>query len=279
MLSFSLASLALPRHFENSVGEGNWEFMGNRLACTLEQTIPFFGKVTIMQEHTKPEKMELQSWQEDLQGKFSKVEVFRPNWDGDDAKPTVLSKVPMRSGRDAIVLGNELTQRLLGFLSQGYVARFNFKSKVNNPIMVDVSSVNFQEAYSKFTDCQRHLLNFTLDDVKNTTIYFPVNGTRLTKADIDHILRIREYALADPKVTKVVIKGYSDEQGRKGHNNYLSELRAKAVYKYIMTDKMLPMNKIVLNWYGEKYPISENESEIGRALNRRVTIDLYVDYP
>lgn len=272
-------SHGLSRHFSNPVGEGAWMYTGNRLMCELKQEVPSFGHISFIHEHVRPEKMMMNSWQQGLQGKFSGLYVLEPSWKQDKQKETFLTKVPMRAGKNSIVLDSNWTQSVLAYLDEGYTARFKFKSRVENKISVDISSVNFSRAYKRYAECERNLLNFTLDDVKNTTIYFPVNGTRLTKADIDHILRIREYVLADPKVTKVVVRGFSDEQGRRGHNNYLSEIRAKAVYKYLMLDNRLDKKKVSLTWYGEKYPVADNDSEIGQALNRRVTIDLYVDYP
>lgn len=279
LISISLYSFAIPRHFKFPIGEGKWKYMGNRLMCELKQSVPMFGDVTFVHEHVKPEKMMMKSWQQHLQGKFTNLFVLRPIWQKEKQNEQFITKVPMRAGKTSLVLNQDLTQSVLGYLSEGYITRFKFESRVKNNIIVDVTSVNFNESYKQYAECERNLINFTLDDVKKTTIYFPVNGTRLTKADIDHILRIREYVLADPKVTKVVIRGFSDEQGRRGHNNYLSEIRAKAVYKYLMLDNQVNKKKVSLTWYGEKYPIADNDSEIGQALNRRVTIDLYVDYP
>src|SRR5690606_25207188 len=63
---------ALPRHFGNPEGEGEWLFSGNRLVCELKQGIPYFGEVKFTHEHVKDEKTEVNSWQQHLAGNFSK---------------------------------------------------------------------------------------------------------------------------------------------------------------------------------------------------------------
>jgi outer membrane protein OmpA-like peptidoglycan-associated protein len=51
-------------------------------------------------------------------------------------------------------------------------------------------------------------------------------------------------------------------------NMVLSANRAKAVVKYL-TDKGISLNRLTPKGYGETQPIATNDTEEGRAANRR----------
>ena len=72
---------------------------------------------------------------------------------------------------------------------------------------------------------------------------------------------------------KLVIRGYSDSLADSAYNLRLSEQRAARVSDYFIA-KGFPKNKIVIKAYGEKFAISSNETEQGRAKNRRVEFDI-----
>jgi outer membrane protein OmpA-like peptidoglycan-associated protein len=67
---------------------------------------------------------------------------------------------------------------------------------------------------------------------------------------------------------KIEIGGHTDNQGSIQHNQILSENRAKAVYNYLINNGI---EKSFLSYkgYGQDKPIAENNTEKGRALNRR----------
>jgi len=69
------------------------------------------------------------------------------------------------------------------------------------------------------------------------------------------------------------IEGHTDSQGAASTNKALSEKRAKAVVTYLIT-KSVASSRLSSIGYGEDYPISENDTKDGRALNRRVEIKL-----
>lgn len=72
---------------------------------------------------------------------------------------------------------------------------------------------------------------------------------------------------------KIEIGGHTDNQGSDVSNLSLSESRAKAVKEYLVK-KGVSASRIVARGYGEAKPIAENETENGRALNRRTEIQI-----
>lgn len=68
-----------------------------------------------------------------------------------------------------------------------------------------------------------------------------------------------------------IVEGYTDDVGSDAYNLNLSRERAKAVMNYFVS-KGVPANRISSTGYGESKPIASNETDAGRAKNRRVEI-------
>lgn len=71
------------------------------------------------------------------------------------------------------------------------------------------------------------------------------------------------------------LSGHTDNQGDAAKNMILSEKRAKAVKKYLMT-KGVKADRIITEWFGQTVPIADNATEAGRQKNRRV--EMKVEY-
>ncbi len=68
---------------------------------------------------------------------------------------------------------------------------------------------------------------------------------------------------------KIEIRGHTDAKGSDAYNLRLSENRAKAVADYLIS-KGVNEKRLKSNGYGKSLPIDTNETEEGRANNRRV---------
>jgi outer membrane protein OmpA-like peptidoglycan-associated protein len=67
------------------------------------------------------------------------------------------------------------------------------------------------------------------------------------------------------------IEGYSDSNGEEADNLELSRQRAQSVAD-VLIDLGVDSQRMVVDGYGENYPIADNASTRGRAQNRRVEI-------
>ena len=65
------------------------------------------------------------------------------------------------------------------------------------------------------------------------------------------------------------LSGHTDNQGDPTKNLVLSEKRAKAVKKYLVT-KGVKADKVIAEWFGQAVPIADNNTPEGRQKNRRV---------
>jgi OOP family OmpA-OmpF porin len=81
-----------------------------------------------------------------------------------------------------------------------------------------------------------------------------------------------ELLLANPDVT-VRIDGHTDSIGTEEYNQGLSERRAEAVAAYLEAAGV-SRDRMTVAGFGETQPVASNDTAEGRALNRRVEIDL-----
>jgi outer membrane protein OmpA-like peptidoglycan-associated protein len=71
----------------------------------------------------------------------------------------------------------------------------------------------------------------------------------------------------------IEIGGHTDNQGSEEHNLVLSKNRAKAVYDYLVANG-IESSRLSYKGYGSRAPIESNDSEEGRANNRRTEIKI-----
>ncbi len=70
---------------------------------------------------------------------------------------------------------------------------------------------------------------------------------------------------------KLIIEGHTDSVGGDAYNQELSERRAQAVQNALVQRGVAP-DRITARGYGKTYPVADNASPEGRAMNRRVEI-------
>jgi outer membrane protein OmpA-like peptidoglycan-associated protein len=68
---------------------------------------------------------------------------------------------------------------------------------------------------------------------------------------------------------RIEIRGHTDGKGSDSYNQRLSENRAKAVTDYLIS-KGISEKRLQYKGYGKTMPIDTNDTEEGRANNRRV---------
>ncbi len=107
--------------------------------------------------------------------------------------------------------------------------------------------------------------------LKTDDIHFRFNAQTIDPQYREELDAIGEFVQAHPQ-TYVVIHGYADSRGNPEYNLKLSHRRAMAVANYLKDHFNLPDNRTVVMWYGDLNPVADNNTEEGRAMNRRVEI-------
>lgn len=71
--------------------------------------------------------------------------------------------------------------------------------------------------------------------------------------------------------TRLTIQGHTDSKGNENYNQQLSSKRANAVRDYLVANGV-KAGRLSTASYGESAPVATNETEEGRAQNRRVEV-------
>lgn len=88
---------------------------------------------------------------------------------------------------------------------------------------------------------------------------------------IDRLASVVNNCLGDTRLT-LKIGGHTNSRGAKDMNQTLSQKRAEAVLRSLTTRGVDGTSLIAIG-YGEDQPVTENETEEGRAKNRRITFE------
>jgi outer membrane protein OmpA-like peptidoglycan-associated protein len=112
----------------------------------------------------------------------------------------------------------------------------------------------------------------------NITLNMPGNVTfAFNSANLDPqfypVLNDVAGVLREYNQTVVEVAGHTDNIGSDEVNQRLSEQRAGAVAQYLAAQGVDPQRLITVGG-GKRYPIASNDTEAGRAANRRVEITL-----
>jgi outer membrane protein OmpA-like peptidoglycan-associated protein len=106
----------------------------------------------------------------------------------------------------------------------------------------------------------------TLDDA----VLFAFNKSDLTPAGQSQLDSLMG-KLQSADVVSIKVIGYTDNVGSQTYNQALSERRASSVAAYLLNRGLAP-DKLTSEGKGESQPVADNETEEGRAKNRRVEL-------
>lgn len=104
--------------------------------------------------------------------------------------------------------------------------------------------------------------------VRLKNIYFDFDRTTLKNESFAELNKVVEFLKDNPSV-EIEISGHTDNKGSDEYNENLSQGRSEAVVNYIISQG-IDGYRLTAHGYGEAKPIDTNDSEEGRANNRRV---------
>ena len=99
-------------------------------------------------------------------------------------------------------------------------------------------------------------------------IYFEFDKSTLLQQSFFELLRLKSLLEAHPSM-RIEIRGHTDDRGSTSYNLRLSESRAQAVVDYLV-GKGIDPKRLQFKGYGKSLPIDTNDTDEGRANNRRV---------
>jgi outer membrane protein OmpA-like peptidoglycan-associated protein len=104
--------------------------------------------------------------------------------------------------------------------------------------------------------------------VRLKNIYFDFDKTTLKKESYPELNKVVDFLKQNPSV-EIEIAGHTDNKGSDEYNLNLSQGRSQSVVDYIVSQG-IDRGRLTAQGYGEGKPIDSNDTDEGRANNRRV---------
>jgi len=106
-------------------------------------------------------------------------------------------------------------------------------------------------------------------------VLFDLNKAELKPSGMTNVIQLAQF-LKDNPDRQVIIEGYTDATGSDSYNQNLSQARANSVLAALVRQGV-DIKRIVAQGYGKQYPVADNSSSSGRAMNRRVEVTISND--
>ena len=104
--------------------------------------------------------------------------------------------------------------------------------------------------------------------------YFPVGKAKIEAQNYPLVKKLVDAIHLFPFAKQIIVTGHTDAIGSDSMNLMLSRERAYNLRQLFETIGQIPGGKIIFYGYGEKKPVASNETEEGRALNRRIEVTI-----
>ena len=105
-------------------------------------------------------------------------------------------------------------------------------------------------------------------------VHFQFDSAKLTAADKTKLDTIATRLKKEAPSAQLRVSGHTDSVGKDAYNQKLSEKRAHSVTDYLIGSGVPRSNFVSVTGAGESHPVADNKTAEGRALNRRVEIQI-----
>ena len=100
---------------------------------------------------------------------------------------------------------------------------------------------------------------------------FDSGDAQIRRQSFDLLNKVEKAIDVFPR-SELIIEGHTDSHGGDLSNQKLSQQRAESVQQYMINAMRIPTYRLIATGYGETRPVASNETQSGRARNRRIDI-------
>lgn len=100
---------------------------------------------------------------------------------------------------------------------------------------------------------------------------FDSGASQIKRQSFDLLGKVEKAIDVFPR-SELIIEGHTDSHGGDDLNQKLSQERAESVQQYMINAMRIPSYRLIATGYGETRPVASNETQSGRARNRRIDI-------
>ncbi|HEB56378.1 MAG TPA: OmpA family protein [Gammaproteobacteria bacterium] len=251
-----------------------WEVEATPMICRLRHPIPVYGEAEFARRVKSELEFSLHVKQAANRPEDARLLSRPPEWKH-IAFARDFGGIPVVEGNTPFYIKDILAKRLMTELSEGMDLQFIYRdwSDGHDEITVTIVPVNFLDAWVEFQECEKQLLKFSFEDVRQTVIQYGVGKTDLdrdTRYRLDQMIR---YMKEDPTVRGVRIDGYTDSKGLQRINIVVARRRTNTVRDYFIRHG-IEKERINAKAHSELEGKFSNRTAAGRKKNRRVEVML-----
>jgi OmpA-OmpF porin, OOP family len=168
---------------------------------------------------------------------------------------------------EGIAISNPLTGEYQ--IALPYGTNYGFNASANN--FISISDNLDLTQVSEYKEITRDLFLAPLETgqvIRINNIFFEFGKAELKSESYSELNRLVKL-MEQNSTMEIALGGHTDNVGSEESNLKLSADRAKSVLDYLVS-KGIAAGRISSNGYGKSKPVTENETEEGRQMNRRV---------
>ena len=137
----------------------------------------------------------------------------------------------------------------------------------------DTANQGVQQANNRLSTLESRVssINDNYTQSETQTVTFPNNASTLSSQAKSTLDKIAGDLSGQRAGYMLEVQGYTDGRGSEQYNIGLSQRRAEAVERYLVS-KSIPLFRVSIVGLGKDNPIADNKTNDGRSQNRRVEI-------
>jgi len=137
----------------------------------------------------------------------------------------------------------------------------------------DTANQGVQQANNRIGTLESRIssINDNYTQSESQTVTFPNNSAILSSDAKSTLDQVAGNLGGQQSGYMLELEGYTDGRGSEQYNIGLSQRRAEAVERYLVS-KNIPLFRIAIVGLGKENPVADNKTNDGRAQNRRVEV-------
>jgi len=266
--------LAHAQTFQAPLTATKWQVIESPLECTLSQAIAGYGTAQFSRMAGEEISLSFSSHSYPATQSNIHFEIAQALWqNSNDRLP--LKTLPSNNNQTLFTLKGQLAKDALTHIQEGRFPTIRYRSNASDQeISALLSTVHLSDSMPAFQHCLENLHPDKFSDIQKLTVYFESEQSNLSPKSALAINKIASYVKIDSSIKRIIIRGYTDNHGRKRLNIPLSEARAVVIKKHLMEQGDIDESLITTSFHREYSPVKTNKTSLGRANNRRAEIEV-----
>ncbi len=254
--------------------DSDWQHLLTGNVCQLVLEVGVYGEARFVGSTTMAPVFELQARRDMHAAGPLEVSQYAPPWHPAAGARRRLGELLHIEGGGAIAR-DDMALGMLAALKQGWHLELAAPSRYDGSqeVVLDMNARSLVPSLHNFLECAHTQVAVSWEKMSRTRIAYDVDEHNINADGQAQLAALARFVKEDPSITTLYVDGHTDDSGSPRKNYQLSRRRAEAVAQHLR-DAGLDERAIVVRYHGEVYPVADNDSATGKAMNRRTTVRL-----